>query len=371
MQPHEVRQLLEAAAAARREGQRTALATVVSVKGSAYRREGAKMLVSTSGATVCMISGGCLEPEVAEAAQEVIATGAPKRLSYDLEEDVVWGLGLGCGGTVEVTLEPLNPGGLLERWLALQAQGEHAVLATVLTGGSGRLLWRGGGEEGAIDPPALQGAVLEEAAALLGAQTPRAAMRAFTLDGLQAEVFLDVSSPPLELVLFGGGHDARPLAQAALGLGFCVTVVDPRPAFANAEHFPGVRLVLAQPERFAERVILHTRAYAVIMNHHLERDRQALRFALASEAPYVGVLGPRSRFEILLAALEEEGQAPALASLSKVRSPIGLDIGAEGPEEVSLSILAETLALSRGFGGGFLHGARGRIHDPRRPRGLG
>jgi xanthine dehydrogenase accessory factor len=367
MQPHEVRQLLEAAAAARAEGQRVALATVVKVQGSAYRREGAKMLISEGGATTCMISGGCLEAEVAEVAKEVLTHNEPRRVAYDLEEEVVWGLGLGCGGTVEVWLEPLEPESLLEAWLELQAQGEGAVLATVLSGGAGRLLLRHG-EKGELEPPGLRGAVRRKAEALLGAQAPRATTRTLTLDSVQAEVFFDVSSPPLELVLFGGGHDARPLAKDALSLGFSVTVVDPRPAFANAEHFPGARIMLSHPERFAERVKLTRRSYAIIMNHHLERDRHALLFAALSPAPYVGVLGPRSRYGKLLAALEEEGRGLPAHMLAKVRSPIGLDIGAEGPEEVALSILAEILAVSRGFGGGFLQGVEGRIHDPGRPR---
>lgn len=365
MLPHEVRQLLDAATAAGALGQASALATVVKVQGSAYRREGAKMLVSAGGATTCMISGGCLEPEVAEVAKEVLARAEPRRVRYDLEEDVVWGLGLGCGGTVEIYLEPLK--GLAHAWLNLQAQGQSAVMATVLAGGSGRLLWHDGKVQGQLEPKVLQAEVLAAAKGLLKEQTPRAALHAFAVHGAQAEVFLDVSSPPSELVLFGGGHDARPLAKSAQALGFGVTLVDPRPAFANAEHFPGATIIHSHPEGFPEQVTLKGRSYAVIMNHHLQRDRQALAFAVASATPYVGVLGPRSRYLKLLTALAEEGHRPNAKDLAKVKSPIGLDIGAEGPEEVALSILAEILAASRGFGGGFLHGATGRIHDPARP----
>ncbi len=363
MLAHETRLVLEAAREAWARGQRVALATVVRVFGSAYRREGAKMLAHEDGSATCMISGGCLEPEVVEVARGVIASGSPRLVRYDLDEDVVWGLGLGCGGAVEVYIEPLEEGSLLARWLELQARGESAVLVTPLEGGEGRLLLREDGPpEGTLTPPALAGAAREAAASLLNESSPRARLQ--TLGG--AQVFFDVSVPPPELVVFGAGHDAIPLVAQAQALGMRATVVDARPAYATAERFPGAQIVLAHPQDFPERLRLSRHSYVVIMNHHLQRDRECLAFALDSPAPYIGVLGPRSRFERLLDALAREGRQVTPGDLARVHSPVGLDIGAEAPEEVAVSILAEVLAVQRGFSGGPLRERQGRIHQPQR-----
>jgi xanthine/CO dehydrogenase XdhC/CoxF family maturation factor len=361
MLAHETRQVLEAAREAWARGRRVALATVVRVFGSAYRREGAKMLAHEDGSATCMISGGCLEPEVVEVAKGVIATGSPRLVRYDLDEDVMWGLGLGCGGAVEVYIEPLEEGSLLARWLELQAEGESAVLVTPLEGGEGRLLLREDGPpQGALAPSELARAAHEAAASLLAESSPRAHMRA--VEG--AQVFFDVSVPPPELVVFGAGHDAIPLVAQAQTLGMRATVVDARPAYATPDRFPGARIVLAHPQEFPERVRLTRHSYVVIMNHHLQRDQACLAYVLDSPAPYIGMLGPRSRFEKLLDALAREGRQVGPQDLERVRSPVGLDIGAEAPEEVAVSILAEVLAVQRGFPGGPLRQRQGRIHQP-------
>ncbi|HXG42026.1 MAG TPA: XdhC/CoxI family protein [Dehalococcoidia bacterium] len=363
MLAHETRQVLEAAREAWARGRRVALATVVRVFGSAYRREGAKMLAHEDGSTTCMISGGCLEPEVAEVARGVLADGSPRLVRYDLDEDVMWGLGLGCGGAVEVYIEPLEEGSLQARWLELQAEGVSAVLATAIEGAAGRLLLREDGPpEGDLAPPELAVAVREVAAALLNGPSPRPRLQA--LDG--AQVFFDVSVPPPELVVFGAGHDAIPLVAQAQALGLRATVVDARPAYATPERFPGARIVLAHPQDFPERVRLTRHSYVVIMNHHLQRDQACLAYVLDSPAPYIGVLGPRSRFEKLLDGVVRAGRQVGSQDLERVHSPVGLDIGAEAPEEVAVSILAEILAVQRGFAGGPLRERQGRIHQPQR-----
>jgi xanthine dehydrogenase accessory factor len=163
-------------------------------------------------------------------------------------------------------------------------------------------------------------------------------------------------------VIFGAGYDAAPLARDAWSLGFTVTVVDVREAFLTGERFPHATRVAAHNSEFGNRLLLSRRSHAVIMNHHLERDREALRFALASEAPYIGVLGPRTRYDKLLRALGEEGVRPDAESLSRVRSPVGLALGAETPEEIAVSILGEILALERGFDAGFLSGRTAGLH---------
>jgi xanthine/CO dehydrogenase XdhC/CoxF family maturation factor len=177
-------------------------------------------------------------------------------------------------------------------------------------------------------------------------------------------LFFEISAAPAELVLFGAGSDAEPIAKQAWDLGFTVTVVDVRESFLSPERFPHATLVPAHFSGFAESVRLTERSFVVIMNHHLERDRQCLRFALESAAPYIGVLGPRSRYQKLLAAQRAEGYLPDDSKLSRVRSPVGLALGAETPEEIAVSILGEILALQRGFDGGFLAGREESLHRP-------
>jgi len=177
----------------------------------------------------------------------------------------------------------------------------------------------------------------------------------------EAEVFFDVSSPIPELVLFGAGHDAKPMANQALVLGFKVTVVDARPELLQG--FSGCQTLQAAPEEYAQKIHLTPRQHVIVMNHHLDIDRQALRFALESPVRYVGVLGPRSRLEKILGVLKGEGFVPSPEQIARLRNPIGLDIGAESPEEIAVAAMAEIVALQRGFQGGFLSDKKAGIHE--------
>jgi xanthine dehydrogenase accessory factor len=155
-----------------------------------------------------------------------------------------------------------------------------------------------------------------------------------------------------------------PLARHAWALGFAVTVVDPRAAFLTAAHFPGARLVETHFESLAPALTLGRDAFAVIMSHHTDRDRQALRFCLDARPAYIGVLGPRARYERLLADLRADGAELPADALDRVHSPIGLSLGAETPDEVALSILGEIVAVRQGFAGGFLSTTSGPLHRP-------
>jgi len=177
-------------------------------------------------------------------------------------------------------------------------------------------------------------------------------------------VFYDVATTPPELVIFGAGHDAVPLAHFGWTLGLAVTVVDVRETFLAPERFPGATLVCAHFSQFADRVKPGPGAFVLVMNHHVERDQESLRFSLESDAACIGVLGPRARYENLLAGLAAQGYAPDASKASRVRSPVGLSLGAETPQEVALSILAEILAIRRGFEGGFLSGSVRSLHRP-------
>ena len=361
MDRREIERLLDVLRDARAAGEPAALATIVRVRGNAYRREGTHMLVRGNGTFECALSGGCLEPAVAEAAARVIATGNPVTVNYDLADDSIWGLGIGCTGAVDVRIERIGDDPMLDEWLRTLDRGEAAVLLTPLSGASGRLIVRRNGDTvGRLSDTDLERQGVQMARAELEARFPRSGSRTIRL----AEIFMEVAVPPPDLVLFGAGYDAPPVAQLACGLGFAVTVVDPRQAFLAADRFPGASLVCAHADQSGHMANLRDDAFVVIMNHHLGRDRAALRLSLESKVRYIGVLGPRSRYEKLLAELADEGYRPELSKLQRVHSPVGLALGAETPHEVALSILAEILAVTRGFDGGSLSGSVASLHTP-------
>ena len=353
----QTRQLIEEAGEALGGGRMVALATVVAVDGSAYRREGAKLLVHEDGIPVGIISGGCLEGEVATIAGEVFEQGRPRRESFDLREDAIFGLGSGCGGVVDVLIEPLSGDDTFRSWSGAVLERRRVVRALITASerddvalGASLVVAAGERPVGDLGPRDLTTTVAETAAELLAQRNPQTFAR--TLD--RVEVLFDVSVPPPELVLFGAGVDAQPVAELARRCGLVITVVDPREAFLSKGRFPDVERVLAHPSGFAERVQLGGNSSVVIMNHHYERDRYSLRFALEMGVPYVGVLGPTHRFKKLMAELAEEGFTPSPEQLERVHNPVGLDIGAEGPEEIAVSIVAEVLAALRGVRGEML-----------------
>ena len=365
MDRRETERLLEVIRQARTAGEPVALATVVRVTGSAYRREGTRMLVRPDGTYECALSGGCLEPTVAEAAARVIATGTPVIVSYDLADDSVWGLGIGCSGAVDIRIERLEDDAVTRAWMAVLERGDAAVLVTSLSGVAGRLIV---GDAGIV-AGGLSDAAVEQEAVARARERLRADHPASGPESIgDAEVFYDIAMPPPELVIFGAGHDASPVARLAWALGFAVTVVDAREAFLAPDRFPGAALVCADVSQFADRVKVRAGAFMLVMNHHVERDQDSLRFSLESDAAYIGVLGPRSRYEKLLAGLAAQGYAPAASKTARVRSPVGLALGAETPAEVSVSILGEILAIRRGFEGGFLSGSVRSLHRPEERR---
>jgi xanthine/CO dehydrogenase XdhC/CoxF family maturation factor len=361
MDRRETERILAAVRRAAEDGVRVAIATVVRVRGSAYRREGARMLVrGDDGSFECLLSGGCLEPAVADAAARVIATGQPVTVEYDLAEDSPWGLSIGCSGAVDVRIERVENDPLTVAWFDILDRGEAAVLITPLAGARGRQIVMATGEtlghlDAGVETRAMAAARQRLAVPQRGSGPVRIG---------DVELFLEVSDPPASLVIFGAGPDALPLARQARDLGFLVTVADVREALLIPDRLPGATLKAVDHNRFPEAVPLTDRSYVVIMNHHLERDEHSLRHALGSEAPYIGLLGPRSRYLKLLARLRKHGGLPGPESLGRVRSPVGLALGAETPEEIAVSILGELLALRRGFEGGFLTGRDASLHRP-------
>jgi xanthine dehydrogenase accessory factor len=361
MDRREIEQLLDVIRQARAAGEPAALATVVRVKGSAYRREGTRMFVRQNGTYECSLSGGCLEPTVAEAAARVIATGEPVIVSYDLADDSVWGMGIGCSGAVDIRIERLEDDAITRAWLTILERGDAGVLVTSLSNVSGRMIVGGAGLiAGGLSDAGVEWEAVARARRRLRA--PYSASGPASIGG--AEVFYEITTPPPDLVIFGAGHDAAPVARLAWMLGFAVMVVDAREAFLTPDRFPGATLTCAHFSQFADRVKPRAGAFMLVMNHQVERDQESLRFCLDSDAAYIGVLGPRSRYEKLRSALAAQGYAPDASKTSRVRSPVGLSLGGETPHEVAVSILAEILAIRRGFSGEFLNGSVRSLHSP-------
>jgi xanthine dehydrogenase accessory factor len=360
MDRREAERLLAAIRQVRAQGQRAAMATVVRVRGSAYRREGTPMLVRQDGTYECVLSGGCLEPSVAAAAAEVIATGQPTIATYDLADDSPWGLSIGCSGAVDIRIERLEDDAITSAWLNILDSGEAAVRLTPLSGSPGRMIvYASGATAGSLGDPALERQARAQALERLLEPFPSSGPTPIG----ETEMLVEIALPPPELVIFGAGHDAVPLAHLAWTLGFVVTVVDPRDALLTADRFPHATLVSAHVDR---PVTAPRTRFMVVMNHHVGRDEISLRDALESDAAWIGVLGPRSRYEKLSAHLAAEGFVAA--GVDRVRSPVGLSLGAETPEEVAVSIVGEILAFRRGFEGGFLNGSAASLHRPAEAR---
>lgn len=343
---------------------RTALVTIVDVRGSTYRREGAKLVVPPSGDVVGNISGGCLETEVVDAARDVVSSGTPRSVTYDLtaDDEAVWGWGLGCNGVVEVFIEPAGSAARTAAAMR-RAREQYRPLAvvTVLDGddaGARIVLGPDGDPDGSLGSRDL------DAAGTRAAQAAMADGHSRTVDVEGHRCFVEVLDPPPRLVVCGAGHDALPMAEFGARLGWRVAVVDDRPAFLTAERFPWAeQLVDAEPAEAAERVDADERTYVVVMSHNFLRDRDYLRSFLPSPVPYIAMLGPAKRLERLLGDLAGDGVTPSPDALARVHGPAGLDVGAEGPEEIAWAITSEILAVRRGAAAGHLRDRSGPIHD--------
>jgi len=298
------------------------LATLVAVAGSSYRRPGARLLVTAGGERLGSISGGCLEEDVLVRAHRVAATGQAELVTYDTspENDLVWGVGLGCHGVVKVLLEPISSSPAA--WVSTVSANLAARRPTPLA-----VIWHN------PDSPAVLGTYLT---ADLPALAPAAV------------VFRETLAPPPSLLIFGAGDDAQPLARLAAQLGWHVTVADPRAAFTTAARFPAARLVVAPAAELAARVAPEPGALAVVMTHHYVHDVPLLRALLTLDLAYLGLLGPRQRAERILADLARDGFSSSRAQLARLHAPVGLDLGGDHPAAVALSILAEMQAALAG-----------------------
>jgi xanthine dehydrogenase accessory factor len=340
-------------------GRHAVLATAVRITGSSYRRPGAKFLIEDDGHTLGGVSGGCLEADVRSIALDVMRTGKPRLLHYETGGDdrTVWGLGLGCNGSVDVFVQSVTTPPVTEILQAvhvlLEQDAGPLAIATIVRApdGLGRtMLVDGSGVlAGSTGRPDLDRDVAHVAAACLNDGPSR-------LDEIDGRLlFIDVLGVPPRLIVCGAGEDARPLVRYAADVGFAVTVVDHRPAYLSAERFPSARrLVHLRPNENLAALGVDGRTFVVVKTHSFASDREWVRHFVQTGAPYVGILGPRARKGEIVAELGLGDDA--------VFGPVGLDVGADGPEQIAISIVAELLAVRAGREGGHLRRKAESIH---------
>jgi len=335
-------------------GEQIALATVVWAEGSSPRAVGSRMAVAASDQMAGSVSGGCVEGAVFEEAQEVLSGGSPKRLRYGVVDESGWEVGLACGGTIEVYVEPLVE--IHRRLLAALEAEETVGLATRLDGTGHLLVWPDGRQESDRSLITLQnrhsdgahsdgahsdGTLATELTALF--PRPAAELRR----GTEGDVFLEVLTPPPTLVIVGAVHIAVPLVTLAQTLGFHVRLVDARRAFATRERFPTAdELIVAWPQDALEAEKLGPQHSVVILTHDPKFDVPALQIALRSRAGYVGLIGSRKTQAKRKAALREAGFGEA--ALARIHGPVGLNLGGREPAEIALAIMAEIVAVQHG-----------------------
>ncbi|WP_255197643.1 XdhC family protein [Halorarius litoreus] len=336
------------------------LATVVGVRGSAYRRPGARMVI-TQDDSFGNVTAGCLEDEVRQLAADVVAAGEPRVETYDLmeDDDDIWGLGVGCNGVIDILLEPLTG---VER--PLFPDGDRLASLVLLDGDGPRFA------TGQYDPESgfagdlpswVERGAEADVRTLLEAGKSRTI--SVTADGKEADLFVEALVPSPKLVVLGTGPDVGPVVELAKNVDFEVTVIGFRGGNARAERFPRADNVLStSPAQLADAHDFDDSTYVVTMTHNFVDDRLSLDALLDTDVPYIGLLGPRKRFEEMQEAFADEGRTFSQAELDRIQTPVGLDLGSGTPYGIAHSIVAELLAVHNDREPAHLEEREGPIH---------
>jgi xanthine dehydrogenase accessory factor len=351
--------------------QKAALATVVKVRGSSYRSPGARMLITDDGRWVGSISGGCLEGDALRKARQVMTEKKPMLVTYDTREESnqSLGIGLGCNGVIDVLIEPVdpadkkNPVKLFEDFIHT---AEPVALATLFNGpfniGEKLLLNEAGEMLQKFTNEVLAGVVKTDLAALF--ESGKSEAKTYSVEDCSAEIFIELIQPSVSLIIFGGGFDARPVSQLAKSLGWEVMVTDECVAHIAPIFFPDAdKLSLCQRQYIDRDFTITPYTACVLMSHNYEYDRDVLKKLIKTDTPYIGILGPRKRFDKMTAEFSAENITLTSEDVNRIHSPIGLDIGAETPDEIAVSIIAEVQGKFANRSGGFLKYRNGPIHQ--------
>ena len=367
----ELQQIIQAYEVCKSENSSAALATVVQVDGSAYRRPGARMLVTQEGNLTGAISGGCLEGDALRKAQSVIFQQKSMLVTYDTtdEDDQKFGVGLGCNGIIHVLIEPIdfgNPENPVELIKKALSDRETCLLLTLFSVPNSKseqigtiYLKKGNQDFGSLAKvPSDFRQVLEKE--ILEFDSPQNLIQSFS-EYQQASVFFEVIKPATRILLFGAGNDTIPVAKMADILGFELILIDGRKNLATQARFPTAKQIIQGPaEEVVHQLETDLNTVALLMTHNFDYEVIALEKLQTCMIPYIGILGPKRKTEKLIQRLEKNGIQVAMENLF---APIGLEIGAETSEEIALSILAEIKAVLNKKQPIFLRDKQGPIHE--------
>ncbi len=320
-------QILETALRWHQEGRGAAIATVVATWGSAPRQAGSQLAISGAGEIMGSVSGGCVEGAVVIEALEALELGTPRLLSYGVADETAFSVGLACGGTIRILVEPLGPM-LTEVTALVQARAKRQAVGYSVDLDT----WQRAVIPAGVDP--IVDARL---------RSDRAGIEATA----QGETrFVVPHNPPLRMIVVGAVHIAQPLVAMARLAGYDPVVIDPRETFAAAERFPGERVLDEWPDEAMRRLAPDARTAVITLTHDSKLDDPAITEALAGDCFYLGCLGSKKTHAARLARLEAAGiDAQALA---RIHAPVGLAIGAMTPAEIAISIMAQVTAVLRG-----------------------
>lgn len=370
----EIREIINAYNKARINEKRLALATLVHLNGSSYRRPGARMIVDEEGQLTGAISGGCLEGDALRKAVFCIHTQIPKLVVYDTsdEEDATIGIQLGCSGIIQVLFEPidendpLNPIELLKKAIHKR---QNTVLVTLYTSqikksdtvGTSMLLEDSGEFHNNSSFQFVPETLMQDIKDTLTVK--RSSFKSYQHNDNTFNAFLSFISPPISLVIVGAGNDAIPLQSIAETLGWEVTIVDGRHTYAKIERFSSAcQIIVSKPEKVLQQIPIDEKTVFVLMTHNYNYDYAILKALLGKNIPYIGALGPKKKLDNMIADLKAENIFLNERQKNILYGPVGLELGAETPAEIALSITAEIMSVMNNKKGGSLRNLVTEIH---------
>ncbi len=355
----EIRAIVKAFDAASLAGKHCALATVVKVEGSAYRRAGARMLITEDGELTGAISGGCLEGDALRKARLVMTQHKPMLVTYDTmdDDDAKFGVGLGCNGIIHILIEPLfaeKPGCPINLFKTFLNRREAVVLVTLFSlenrhamqPGTCLLIQKDESVIGVGTPFDFEEILVADGVEVLG--SGKSTIKAYQA-GIAYTAFIEFMPPNISLLIVGAGNDAIPVMEYAAILGWDITLIDGRANYAVETRFPKVnRIIVAKPEQALTDVVFDERTVVILMTHNFNYDKAMLQQLLPLNLVYIAALGPRKRLERMLTEIAVDGMEINSQWLKNIYGPAGLDIGSENADEIALSIIAEIKAVLQG-----------------------